>query len=120
MSVDHLAPSAGAMNQAMEERFLFLLLLLRQPRLRMVYVTSMPINEHIIEYYLSLLPGVIPSHARARLDLVSVGDSSPTAADRQAAGPPPGPVPHRLPRAGPGKARTSSRTRARRASVTWR
>ncbi|KRB47669.1 peptide ligase PGM1-related protein [Terrabacter sp. Root181] len=77
MSVDHLAPSAGAMNQAMEERFLFLLLLLRQPCLRMVYVTSMPISEHIIEYYLSLLPGVIPSHARARLDLVSVGDSSP-------------------------------------------
>ena len=33
------------MNQAMEERFLFLLLLLRQPRLRMVYVTSMPINH---------------------------------------------------------------------------
>ncbi len=79
MSMDYLAPSAGAMNQAMEERFLFLLLLLRQPRLRMVYVTSMPINEHIIEYYLSLLPGVIPSHARARLELVSVGDSSPTA-----------------------------------------
>ena len=77
MSVDNLAQSAGAMNQAMEERFLFMLLLLRQPRLRMVYVTSMPINEHIIEYYLSLLPGVIPSHARARLDLVSVGDSSP-------------------------------------------
>ena len=77
MTVDRVAPFAGAMNQAMEERFLFMLLLLRQPRLRMVYVTSMPINEHIIEYYLSLLPGVIPSHARARLDLVSVGDSSP-------------------------------------------
>ena len=77
MSVDNLAPSAGAMNQAMEERFLFLLLLLRQPRLRMVYVTSMPVHEHIVDYYLSLLPGVIPSHARARLDLVSVGDSSP-------------------------------------------
>ena len=78
MSVDRLGPSAGAMNQAMEERFLFLLLLLRQPRLRMVYVTSMPIHEHVIEYYLSLLPGVIPSHARARLTLVAVGDSSPT------------------------------------------
>jgi hypothetical protein len=77
MSVDNLAPSAGAMNQAMEERFLFLLLLLRQPRLRMVYVTSMPVHEHIVDYYLSLLPGVIPSHARARLDLVAVGDSSP-------------------------------------------
>ena len=78
MSIDRVGPSAGAMNQALEERFLFLLLLLRQPRLRMVYVTSMPIHEHVIDYYLSLLPGVIPSHARARLTLVAVGDSSPT------------------------------------------
>ncbi|WP_404388736.1 peptide ligase PGM1-related protein [Humibacillus xanthopallidus] len=76
MSIDRMAPSAGAMNQAMEERLLFLLLLLRQPRLRMVYVTSMPISDQIVEYYLSLLPGVIPSHARSRLSLVSVGDSS--------------------------------------------
>lgn len=30
-----------------------------------------------MDYYLSLLPGVIPSQARARLNLVSVGDSSP-------------------------------------------
>ena len=65
------------MNQALEERLLFLLLLLRQPRLRMVYVTSQPIDPLIVEYYLSLLPGVIPSHARARLSLVSVGDSGP-------------------------------------------
>ncbi|MEW1952877.1 peptide ligase PGM1-related protein [Terrabacter sp. NPDC080008] len=78
MSADPVAPSAGAMNQALEERLLFLLLLLRQPRLRMVYVTSMPVHDHIVEYYLSLLPGVIPSHARSRLQLVSVGDSSPT------------------------------------------
>jgi hypothetical protein len=78
MTIERLGPSAGAMNQALEERFLFLLLLLRQPRLRVVYVTSMPIHEHVIEYYLSLLPGVIPSHARARLSLVAVGDSSPT------------------------------------------
>ena len=65
------------MTQAYEERFLFLLMLLRQPRLRMVYVTSMPIAPEIIEYYLALLPGVIPSHARARLSLVAVHDSSP-------------------------------------------
>ncbi len=78
MSIDRIGPSAGAMNQALEERLLFLLLLLRQPRLRMVFVTSMPVSEAIIEYYLSLLPGVIPSHARARLELVSVGDSSAT------------------------------------------
>jgi hypothetical protein len=68
--------TTATMTQAYEERFLFLLILLRQPRLRMVYVTSMPIDPRIIEYYLALLPGVIPSHALARLSLVSVGDAS--------------------------------------------
>ena len=77
MSVDRVVQSTGGMNQALEERLLFLLLLLRQPRLRMVYVTSQPIDPLIVEYYLSLLPGVIPSHARARLSLVCVGDSGP-------------------------------------------
>ena len=57
--------------------FLFLLLLLRQPRLRMIYVSSTPVDPRIIEYYLALLPGVIPSHAQARLTMVSVGDASP-------------------------------------------
>ena len=70
-------PNSGTLNQAYEERFLFLLMLLRQPRLRMVYVTSLPIAPEIVEYYLALLPGVIPSHARARLCLVSVNDASP-------------------------------------------
>jgi hypothetical protein len=39
-------------------------------------VTSMPIAPKIVEYYLALLTGVIPSHARARLSLISVGDAS--------------------------------------------
>jgi hypothetical protein len=77
ITLDRAAGSSGSMSQAMEERFLFLLMLLRQPRLRMVYVTSMPIAPEIIEYYLALLPGVIPSHARSRLSLVAVHDSSP-------------------------------------------
>jgi hypothetical protein len=77
MTVDRLGATCGAMTQAMEERFLFLLLLLRQPTLRMVYITSATIDPQIVEYYLSLLPGVIPSHARSRLDLVAVGDTSP-------------------------------------------
>ena len=76
VTVDRVVANESALTQAMEERFLFLLLLLRQPRLRMIYVTSMPINPLIVEYYLALLPGVIPSHARARLSLVAVGDSS--------------------------------------------
>ena len=79
VSLDRVVARAGAINQAMEERYLFLLLLLRQPRLRMVYVTSGPVDPAIIEYYLALLPGVIPSHARARLSLVSVGDLTPRA-----------------------------------------
>ncbi len=74
---DDTSTRTGTLNQAMEERSLFLLLLLRQPRLRMVYVTSMPISESIVEYYLGLLPGVIPRHARRRLTLVSVNDGSP-------------------------------------------
>ena len=77
ISLERTTAGSGTVMQAMEERALFLLLLLRQPRLRMIYVTSSPISEAIVEYYLGLLPGVIPSHARKRLQLVSVGDASP-------------------------------------------
>jgi len=66
----------GSMMQPYEERFLFLLLLLRQPRARLVYVTSQTILPSIIDYYLDLLPGVIPSHARPRLFTVAVHDST--------------------------------------------
>ena len=67
----------GAKLQAYEERFLFLLLLLRQPRARLVHVTSNPILPSIVDYYLDLLPGVIPSHARKRLFLLAPLDGSP-------------------------------------------
>src|SRR6476659_3734471 len=74
MSIDAL--DSGAVVQAYEERFLFLLLLLRQPRARLIYVTSRTILPSIIDYYLDLLPGVIPSHARLRLFLPSPMDGS--------------------------------------------
>src|SRR5262245_46648179 len=74
MSIDAIA--TGALIQAYEERFLFLLLLLRQPRARLIYVTSRTILPSIIDYYLDLLPGVIPSHARQRLFLPSPMDGS--------------------------------------------
>ena len=74
LSVDMVG--AGAVMQAYEERFLFLLLLLRQPRARLIYVTSQTILPSIIDYYLDLLPGVIPSHARPRLFLLSPLDAS--------------------------------------------
>jgi hypothetical protein len=66
----------GPMMQAYEERFLFLLLLLRQPSAHVIYVTSQAIHPGIVDYYLDLLPGVIPSHARRRLHLVSPLDGS--------------------------------------------
>src|SRR5437763_5602201 len=74
MSID--AISSGAVMQAYEERFLFLLLLLRQPRARLIYVTSQTILPSVIDYYLGLLPGVIPSHARQRLFLIAPLDLS--------------------------------------------
>jgi hypothetical protein len=77
ISLERSTATSGTLVQAYEERALFLLLLLRQPRLRMVFVTSLPVSEAVVAYYLGLLPGVIPSHARARLTLVSVGDAGP-------------------------------------------
>jgi len=74
MSVDMSA--TGSAVQGYEERFLFLLLLLAQPRARMIYVTSQAIHPSVIEYYLDLLSGVIPSHAMRRLTLLSPYDDS--------------------------------------------
>jgi hypothetical protein len=70
------ATVSGSIQQAFEECFLFLLLLLRQPRARLIYVTSQPTDPSIIDYYLGLMPGVIASHARRRLHLVSPHDGS--------------------------------------------
>jgi hypothetical protein len=67
---------AGVFLQALEERFLFLLLLLRQPRARLIYVTSQAIHPDVVDYYLDLLPGVFAGHARKRLFLVSPLDGS--------------------------------------------
>jgi len=68
--------SVGVRQQALEERFLFLLLLLRQPRARLIYVTSETINPDVVDYYLDLLPGVFAGHARKRLFLVAPLDGS--------------------------------------------
>src|SRR5512138_621762 len=60
----------GSMQQAYEERFLFMLFLLRQPDIRMIYVTSQEIRPSTIDYYLQILPGAVISSARKRLFLV--------------------------------------------------
>jgi hypothetical protein len=66
-----------------EERMLCLLLLLRMPRTRIVYVTSTPISDTVIDYYLHLLPGVPEVHARRRLTLISCDDASSAALTRK-------------------------------------
>jgi hypothetical protein len=63
--------------QYYEERMLCLLLLLKHPRLRVVYVSSLPIDPFIVDYYLSFLPD--PQSARDRLELIAVGDDEPRA-----------------------------------------
>jgi hypothetical protein len=60
-----------------EESLLFLLIRLRNPRARVVYVTSVPIAPTVLEYYLQFLVGVPASHARNRVTLLSVQDYSP-------------------------------------------
>src|SRR5262249_55482480 len=48
-----------------EEVQLFLLIRLRNPRARVIYVTSQPIPAPIREYYLQFLAGIPASHAAA-------------------------------------------------------
>ena len=69
----------GAEMQSYEERMLFLLMLLRQPRMRMIYVTSQTILPTTLDYYMSLMPGVITSHAMERFINVAPEDRSPRA-----------------------------------------
>lgn len=59
-----------------EERMLCLLMLLRMPRTKIVYVSSLPIADVIIDYYLHLLPGITGQHARKRLIQLSCFDGS--------------------------------------------
>jgi hypothetical protein len=75
-SINVDANISGVRLQALEERFLFLLLLLRQPRARVIYVTSQAIHPDVIDYYLDLLPGVFAGHARKRFFPVSPLDGS--------------------------------------------
>ena len=60
-----------------EERLLFLLIRLRNPRARVVYVTSQPVHPLILDYYFQLLVGIPASHARSRLTLLCAHDASP-------------------------------------------
>lgn len=71
---EELAKVEGAIHY--EERLLFSLMRLRNPRTRLIYVTSQPLSPTAIDYYLQLLPGIPFSHARERLLLFSTDDYS--------------------------------------------
>ena len=59
-----------------EERFLFMLMLLRQPSCEVIFVSSQQIHPYIIDYYLQNLPGIPYSHAKKRLKLFTTYDQS--------------------------------------------
>ena len=76
MSLDHeeLAKLTGASHY--EERFLCLLLLLRLPATRVVYVTSLPIAPAIVDYYLRFIRDIDIRDARSRLTMLTCRDAS--------------------------------------------
>lgn len=78
LTLDHTILSKVKGHVFYEERLLCLLMLLRMPRTRIIYVTSVPIDPAIIDYYLHLLPGITGYHARQRLILLSCFDGSST------------------------------------------
>lgn len=66
-----------------EERLLSMLMFLRQPNTKVVFVSSEPISQVIIDYYLSFLSGVPGEHARRRLVMLSAHDASPVSLTRK-------------------------------------
>ena len=74
MDARELSKIAGVWHY--EERMLVNLMLLRQPRTQVIYVTSAPLDPVIVDYYLAMLPGVPASHARRRLVMLDCGDRS--------------------------------------------
>ena len=84
--VDVLVVPSLSMDQALmelvtgahhyEERQLFSLVRLRDPGVRVIYVTSKLLPELVVDAVLELLPGVPTSHARRRLHLFDTDDAS--------------------------------------------
>ncbi|MEZ5463456.1 peptide ligase PGM1-related protein [Dokdonella sp.] len=81
LDADTLAKIDGVRHY--EERQLSMLMWLRLPNTRIVFVTSVPLDPVVVDYYLSLLQGVPTAHARSRLTLLSAYDSSPVTLTRK-------------------------------------
>jgi hypothetical protein len=74
VDADVLATVAGCLHY--EERQLAMLMLLRLPHTRLVFVSSTPIEPVIVDYHLELLSDVATDDARRRLVLLSASDGS--------------------------------------------
>ncbi|MGI5269109.1 peptide ligase PGM1-related protein [Nonomuraea sp. CA-218870] len=65
---DELRSITGA--RCYEERLLFLLMTLREPGVKVIYLSSAPIDPAIVDYYVGFLPD--PEEAAKRLTLISL------------------------------------------------
>ena len=91
---------------------LFLLLLLRKPRMRVIYVTGRPVPESVVEYYLACCPASSRDRRARRLHMVATHDGAGPLAGGEAAR-----APARArgdPRADPGSRALPPRARTRR------
>jgi hypothetical protein len=75
MDADVLSKVLGGLHY--EERQLAMLMLLRLPKTRIVFVSSTPVEPGIVDYYLGLLPGISREQSRPRLVMLSASDASP-------------------------------------------
>lgn len=71
---EHMRAAAGPMLMTREERLLCLLLLLKDPAVSLVYVSSIPLPPPLVDYWLEQVPA---AGARERLTLFALDDASP-------------------------------------------
>lgn len=76
LSLPYFGTPAGEGLVHYEERIFYLAHFLKNPRNKLIVITSRAVAETLVSYLLHLLPGVPHSHARRRLKLLSVQDHS--------------------------------------------
>ncbi|MEM6794841.1 MAG: peptide ligase PGM1-related protein [Acidobacteriota bacterium] len=72
--VEELAKISGAPHY--EERLLFSIMRLRDPRARVIYLTSQPLHPEIVDYYFGLLVGVSQRSIRSRFQYFCCYDAT--------------------------------------------
>ncbi len=74
LDTSELAKIEGTMYY--EERLLCMLMLLRRPRSRVIFISSTKIHPIITQYYLNFLTGIPLGHALRRLTMLDTNDAS--------------------------------------------